>query len=80
MVLPPPSSEGGFGETDPRRFLSRLPTLTNPEQIPPLAVTRNRKMLVASVSRRERIYKRTGEMSVTFFGEEERRSSLAMFY
>ena len=33
--------------------------------------TNNRKKLVATAQRRERIYKRTAEPSVTFCGEEE---------
>ena len=33
--------------------------------------TKNRKKLVATAQRRERIYKRTAEPSVTFCGEEE---------
>ena len=36
-------------------------------------LTENRKKLVATVSRREGVYNRAGEPSVTFCGEEERR-------
>ena len=36
--------------------------------------TNNRKKLVAKAQRRERIYKRTAELSVTFCGEEKQWS------
>ena len=36
-----------------------------------LKVHNNRKKLVATAQRRERIYKRTAEPSVTFCGEEK---------
>ena len=39
-----------------------------------LKVHNNRKKLVATAQRRERIYKRTAEPSVTFCGEEKQWS------
>ena len=41
--------------------------------------TNNRKKLVATAQRRERIYKRTAEPSVTFCGEEEQRNGRLIF-
>ena len=38
-----------------------------------LKLSQNRKKLVATMSCCERVYKRTGEPSVTFCGKEERR-------
>ena len=36
---------------------------------------KNRKRLVANQSRREGVYNRAGDVSVTFCGEEERRNA-----
>ena len=66
----PPFEKGG------RKLLvlrSKHFRLTSPNPISPniLKGHDNRKKLVATAQRRERIYKRTAEPSVTFCGEEE---------
>ena len=43
------------------------------------ALSPYRKKLVARAKRRERIYKRTAEPSVTFCGEEEQRNGRLIF-
>ena len=55
--------------------------LTPPHPISPniLKGHDNRKKLVATAQRRERIYKRTAEPSVTFCGEEEQRNGRLIF-
>ena len=44
-----------------------------------LKVHNNRKKLVATAQRPERIYKRTAEPSETFCGEEEQRNGRLIF-
>ena len=74
----PPFEKGG------RKLLvshSKHFRLTPPHPISPniLKGHDNRKKLVATAQRRERIYKRTAEPSVTFCGEEEQRNGRLIF-
>ena len=64
----PPFEKGG------RKLLVLLPIMRTLR-----TSTQNRKKLVATAKRRERIYKRTAEPSVTFCGEEEQRNGRLIF-
>ena len=64
----PPFEKGG------RKLLVLLPIMRTLR-----TSTNNRKKLVATAKRCERIYKRTAEPSVTFCGEEEQRNGRLIF-